>query len=338
MDPELHMSLPDAGMIKTVEVIDDVAVIQVSLTTKGCPLKLVMEKNIKEEVGKIEGINEVKVAFGEMSDEEKQNLKNRLNTPQLPDEVLKGIKVVAIGSGKGGVGKSTVTANLALSLRDLGYKVGVMDADIFGFSIPRLLGVAGIRATAKDENTILPIEKNGLKIVSIGSFVDDEDSPIIWRGPVLMGVLQQFICGVEWGDLDYLLIDLPPGTGDVPLTIMQRIPHAYFALVTTPQASASHVAGRVAYMAGECNITNIGVIENMSYYICEQCGARHNIFGEGETEALAASLNVPVLGKLPLRQIVREKSDNGESAIEANAEVAAEFRSVAEAIVRQTVK
>ncbi len=220
-------------------------------------------------------------------------------------------KVIAVGSGKGGVGKSTVTANLAVALAMQGFKVGVMDADVYGFSIPRLLGAVGKTPQASAENGILPVEAHGVKLISMGSFTDDEDTPLIWRGPVLMKLLQQFMNDVKWGELDYLLIDLPPGTGDVPLTIMQKIPAAKLLLITTPQASASHVAGRVGHMAKSAKLEVLGVIENMSYFLCGNCDEKHYIFGAGETKILADSLDSQILGEIPLETSVRERSDEG---------------------------
>lgn len=240
-------------------------------------------------------------------------------------------KVLAVGSGKGGVGKSTVTVNLAFALHGLGYRVGILDADVYGFSIPRLMGLVGEQPLAVDEHTILPLERNGVKMISTGSFVDD-DVPIIWRGPLLVKVLDQFLGDVRWGAPDFLLLDLPPGTGDIPLSVMQRIPHAFLLLVTTPQASASHVAGRVARMAIEAGVRTLGVLENMSYFQCEH-GERYYIFGQGETERLARELGAPVLGKIPLRIDVREKSDQGDPPVLTVPEVAREFEEIAIAVL-----
>ncbi|OEH86635.1 hypothetical protein BHU72_10295 [Desulfuribacillus stibiiarsenatis] len=228
----------------------------------------------------------------------------------MSEGIFQNTTVIAVGSGKGGVGKSTVTANLAVALAKQGLKVGIMDADIYGFSIPRLLGIVGVKPQGSEEG-IIPVEAHGVKVVSMGSFAENEDTPLIWRGPVLMKVLDQFMQDIAWGELDYLLIDLPPGTGDIPLTIMQKIPHAKMLLVTTPQSSASHVAGRVGHMAISAKLEVIGVVENMSYFLCGNCDEKHYIFGSGETKALADDLLTEVIGEIPLETSVREKSDEG---------------------------
>lgn len=253
---------------------------------------------------------------------------------QVVEKLFPNTRVVAVGSGKGGVGKSTVTANLAFALRDLGYKVGILDADIYGFSIPRLVGTVGQRPTIIDEKKIAPQENKGIKVISMGSLVD-EDQPLAWRGPVLFGVLEQFMKDVEWGELDYLLIDLPPGTGDVALTIMQRIPDANLVIVTTPQASAYHIAGRLGSLAKQAKISNVGVIENMAYFVCDNCDKKHYIYGENEIQlkALATNLGTEVLGSLPLRKDLREMADAGELAAAAGTEVGEEYRAIAQKLV-----
>jgi ATP-binding protein involved in chromosome partitioning len=185
-----------------------------------------------------------------------------------------------------------------------------LDADVLGFSVPRLLGIVNERPYALDEHTILPLERFGIKVISMGNFID-EDTPLIWRGPLLSGVLDQFFNDVYWGELDYLVLDLPPGTGDIPLTVMQKLPESKFVLVTTPQASASHVAGRIGYMAKKVNLEVIGIVENMSYFECPNCHQRYNIFGEGETEKLAQDLGTEILVKIPITVKVRELSDVG---------------------------
>ncbi|MFP4015592.1 MAG: Mrp/NBP35 family ATP-binding protein [Halanaerobiales bacterium] len=221
--------------------------------------------------------------------------------------------LVAVASGKGGVGKSTVTVNLATALVKEGKKVGIIDADIHGFSVPRILGLKE-QPRAISEKEIIPPEKEGIKVMSMGSFVD-EDKAVIWRAPLLLGALQQFMEDVQWGELDYLLLDLPPGTGDMPLNIMQNLPHASMLLVTTPQITATSVAGRVGKLAEKLNIDILGLIENMSYFECSDCGNKEYIFGKGGGKELADRLGIDLLAELPLLAGIRESSDQGEPII-----------------------
>jgi len=308
-DPELNKSLTELGMVEDVKVEGQTAQVKIALTTKGCPMKNKIKEDIIEAAKKIAGIDNVEVIFGEMSPERKKKLLTSLK-PQKFAQIFKNTNIIVIGSGKGGVGKSTVTANLAFAFNNLGFSTGILDADVYGFSIPRLVGLEGKRATGRNKR-ILPLEREGVKMISVGSFIDDADGPIIWRAPMLMGVLKQFIEDVEWGELDYLLVDLPPGTGDAPLNIMQMLPDSGLLIVTTPQASASHVAGRIGFMASEVNIPTLGIIENMSFFICPECGREYKIFGKGETDELAECLNVPVIGRIPLIPEIRERSDEG---------------------------
>src|SRR6056297_1008144 len=217
--------------------------------------------------------------------------------------------IIAVASGKGGVGKSTVTVNLATALAELGYKVGIIDADVRGFSVPRIIGITE-KPKAVDEKEIIPPEAHGIKVISMGSFVS-ENSPVIWRAPLLGGALEQFFKDVHWGELDYLLLDLPPGTGDMPLNIMQKVPHADILVVTTPQVTATKVAGRIGKMAEKMEREVLGVIENMSYYQCSECGHRDYIFGEDGGKNLADFMGTELLGQLPLISEVRERSDSG---------------------------
>ncbi|MFP4662070.1 MAG: Mrp/NBP35 family ATP-binding protein [Halanaerobiales bacterium] len=221
--------------------------------------------------------------------------------------------LIAVASGKGGVGKSTVTVNVATALLKKGKKVGIIDADIHGFSVPRILGLTE-QPTARSEKDIIPPEKEGIKVMSMGSFVD-EDKAVIWRAPLLLGALQQFMEDVRWGELDYLLLDLPPGTGDMPLNIMQNLPHASMLLVTTPQLTATSVAGRVGKLAEKLNIDIVGIIENMSYFECSDCGNRDYIFGRGGGKELADRLDIDLLAELPLLPALRESSDQGKPMV-----------------------
>ncbi|MDI3547338.1 MAG: ATP-binding protein involved in chromosome partitioning [Halanaerobiales bacterium] len=240
--------------------------------------------------------------------------------------------LIAVASGKGGVGKSTVTVNLALALSKLGKEVGIIDADIHGFSIPRLLGLKD-QPRAYNENEIIPPEEKGIKVMSMGSFVEEEN-PVIWRAPLLLGALQQFMQDVHWGELDYLLLDLPPGTGDMALNIMQKLPHAEILVVTTPQITATNVAGRIGKLAEKMDTGLVGVIENMSYYQCSDCGHKDYIFGQGGGKKLAEELKTELLGELPLVPEVRVGGDEGKPIIitDPDSEITKKYFDIAEKI------
>lgn len=240
--------------------------------------------------------------------------------------------LIAVASGKGGVGKSTVTVNLALALSKLGKEVGIIDADIHGFSIPRLLGLKD-QPRAYNENEIIPPEEKGIKVMSMGSFVEEEN-PVIWRAPLLLGALQQFMQDVHWGELDYLLLDLPPGTGDMALNIMQKLPHAEILVVTTPQITAINVAGRIGKLAEKMDTGLVGVIENMSYYQCPDCGHKDYIFGQGGGKKLAEELKTELLGELPLVPEVRVGGDEGKPIIitDPDSEITKKYFDIAEKI------
>ncbi len=246
--------------------------------------------------------------------------------------------LIAVASGKGGVGKSTVTVNLAVALAQLDKNVGIIDADVHGFSVPRIIGLKK-EAKAVNEKEIMPPEASGVKVISMGSFVG-EGSPVIWRGPLLSKALQQFIDDVHWGELDYLLLDLPPGTGDMALNIMQKLPHAETLIVTTPQITATNVAGRIGKMAEKMDSTLLGIIENMSYFQCSKCGNREYIFGQGGGEVLAEQLNTKLLGKLPLVTSVRENGDKGKPvvAIDKESPVSKGFYDIARTIINREIK
>lgn len=244
-------------------------------------------------------------------------------------------KIIAVASGKGGVGKSTVTVNLATALAELGNKVGIIDADVRGFSIPRILGV-NTKPKAVNEKEIIPPEVRGIKSISMGSFVD-ENSPVIWRAPLLGGALEQFFKDVRWGDLDYLLLDLPPGTGDMPLNIMQKVPHSDILVVTTPQVTATKVAGRIGKMAEKMKLNLLGVVENMAYYQCDNCGQKEYIFGENGGQDLADYMETELLGQLPLISELRRRSDAGQPAVFADPDslISSEFIKIAKKIAAQ---
>src|SRR5690349_13838949 len=310
IDPELRRSIVELEMVRSIDARADGTVnVTVSLTTPGCPIRSHFENAVRSAVGGLQGVTRVNVAFDVLSDQEKSGLQQKLGRGQLPEGALARVaNVVCVGSGKGGVGKSTITANLAVALAAQGKKVGVLDADVWGYSIPRMFDVGG-RPQVSPDRKILPLENYGVKVMSIGFFVE-EDSAVVWRGPMLHKALTQFLEDVDWGELDFLLVDLPPGTGDVSMTLAQLLPDAQFLLVTTPQPTAQKVARRAAEMAHKVSLDIAGVVENMSGFTTPG-GERFQIFGEGGGQELADELNVPLLGKVPLTMPLREQADAG---------------------------
>jgi len=311
IDPELRRSIVELEMVRSIDFADGGVVnVVVSLTTPGCPIRNHFEQAVTQRVSELEGVTRVNVGFDVLTDEEKQGLQTKLGRARLPAGALAQVKnVVCVASGKGGVGKSTVTANLAAALAADGHRSGALDADVWGYSIPRMLGVAG-KPKVSEHRKILPIEAaGGVKVMSIGFFVED-DAAVVWRGPMLHKAIQQFLEDVDWGELDYLLIDLPPGTGDVAMTLAQLLPQAKVLLVTTPQPVAQKVASRAAEMATKFDLEVIGVVENMSGFTSPS-GERVTIFGEGGGQLLADDLDVPLLGKVPLEEDLRAHADEG---------------------------
>ena len=313
-DPELHKSLVELNMIRDIVVDGSKVSLTVALTVPGCPLKNEIQRMVEERLLALDGVTEVNVTMGSMSAEERTALfgGNKLQSvpllsPQSPT------RFIGVASGKGGVGKSTVTVNLAAAVRRLGYSVGIIDADVYGFSVPRMLGITG-KPTAI-EGKILPMPNPyGLKVISMGNFVDNNE-PVIWRGPMLGKVLQQFLADVFWGDLDYLFLDLPPGTGDVALDVARFLPGSHMLIVTTPQTVAAGVASRAAHRAKKSNQKIIGVVENMSTFVCSECGKATPIFGEGGGQKLADELGTELLAQIPLTLPLREGSDNGQPIV-----------------------
>ncbi|MCZ4492830.1 MAG: ATP-binding protein involved in chromosome partitioning [Baekduia sp.] len=311
IDPELHENIVELGMVRSIDIADDGAVaITVSLTTAGCPIRNHFQTAVAKAAQEA-GATKVSVAFDVLSDTEKGALQKKLGRGgNLPSGALAQVQnVICVGSGKGGVGKSTLTANLAAALAADGKKVGILDADVWGYSIPRMFGLGGDRPPVSPERKILPLESHGVKIMSIGFFVA-EDSAVVWRGPMLHKALTQFLEDVDWGELDFLLVDLPPGTGDVSMTLAQLLPDAKFLLVTTPQPTAQKVARRAAEMAHKVQLEVAGVVENMSVFTTPS-GERFPIFGEGGGQELADELDVPLLGKVPLTMPLRAQADAG---------------------------
>jgi ATP-binding protein involved in chromosome partitioning len=311
IDPELRRSIVELGMVRSIDIGEDGGVdVVVSLTTAGCPIRNSFQQAVTQNVGALEGVTRVGVGFDVLSDEEKSGLQQALGRGRLPQGALAQVKnVICVASGKGGVGKSTMTANLAAALASDGQTAGALDADVYGYSIPRMLGLGG-RPQVNGERKILPLDgPAGVKVISIGFFVE-ENSAVVWRGPMLHKAIQQFLEDVDWGELDYLLLDLPPGTGDVSMTLAQLLPQARMLIVTTPQPAAQTVAARAAEMAAKVDLEVLGVIENMSGFTTPD-GQRFTIFGEGGGQLLADELDVPLLGKVPLSEELREHADSG---------------------------
>ena len=311
IDPELHRSIVELDMVRSIDLgANGVVDVTVSLTTPGCPIKGHFQTAVAEAVSALEGVAHCNVYFDVLNDAQKAALQQKLGRGSLPDGALAQVaNVLCIGSGKGGVGKSTLTANLAAALAGEGKRVGVLDADVWGYSIPRMYGLGSTRPPVSAERKILPLDAHGVKVMSIGFFLE-EDAAVVWRGPMLHKALTQFLQDVDWGALDFLLIDLPPGTGDVSMTLAQLLPQAKFVIVTTPQATAQKVARRSAEMAHKVSLEIGGVIENMSGFTTPS-GERFAIFGKGGGKELADELDVPLLGTVPLTMPLREHADSG---------------------------
>jgi ATP-binding protein involved in chromosome partitioning len=311
IDPELHRSIVELDMVRSIAVSGNGVVdVTVSLTTPGCPIKGHFQTAVVQAVTALDDVSHVNVYFDVLSDAQKAALQQKLGAGSLPDGSLAQVSnVLCIGSGKGGVGKSTLTANLAAALTGEGKRVGVLDADVWGYSIPRMYGLGSTRPPVSAERKIVPLIAHGVKVMSIGFFVE-EDAAVVWRGPMLHKALSQFLKDVDWGPLDYLLIDLPPGTGDVSMTLAQLLPQAQFLIVTTPQQAAQKVARRAAQMAHKVSLEIGGVIENMSSFTTPS-GERFTIFGEGGGKELADELDVPLLARVPLTMPLREHADSG---------------------------
>jgi ATP-binding protein involved in chromosome partitioning len=312
IDPELRRDIVELEMVRSIDVHPNGVVdVMVSLTTPGCPIRSHFQTGVAQAVRELGGVTGVNVSFDVLSDNEKAALGRKLGRPSLPEGALAQVSnVICIGSGKGGVGKSSVTANLAAALAGEGKQVGVLDADVWGYSQPRMLGLGAERPKVNAERKLVPLQAaEGISVMSIGFFVE-QDAAVVWRGPMLHKALQQFLEDVDWGALDYLLIDLPPGTGDVSMTLAQLLPQSKFLIVTTPQAVAQKVAHRSAQMADKLKLEIAGVIENMSGFVTP-AGEHFPIFGEGGGQLLAEELEVPLLGKVPLTMGLREQADAG---------------------------
>jgi ATP-binding protein involved in chromosome partitioning len=346
-DPEIHRPITDLEMVKDVTVgADGVVAVEVWLTVAGCPMRDTITRDVTAAVSAVDGVTAVRVELDVMSEEQRKKLQQRLRggapEPEIPFAKPGSLtRVYAIASGKGGVGKSSVTVNLAATLAERGLSVGVVDADIYGHSIPRMLGVTG--KPTQVEKMIMPPQAHGVKVISIGMFTPG-NSAVVWRGPMLHRALQQFLADVFWGDLDVLLMDLPPGTGDIAISVAQLVPTAEILVVTTPQLAAQEVAERAGSIALQTHQQIVGVVENMSGLPCPHCGEMVDVFGSGGGQRLADSLSrstgttVPLLGTVPIDIRLREGGDEGRPLVlsDPTAPAAAALGTVADALaVRQ---
>jgi len=333
IDPELKRPVTELDMVRSVEIDGGDVSVTIALTVAGCPLRDSFQTQVVEHVGQLPGVERVRLGFDVMSPDEKAALSAKLQggveSRSKGISVDRNTRVLAVASGKGGVGKSSLTVNLAAAFAQLGRRAGVLDADIYGHSIPHMLGITQ-RPVVVDKMIVPPV-KDDLKLMSIGFFLED-NSPVMWRGPMLHRALEQFLSDVHWGELDILLVDMPPGTGDVSISLGQLLPRAEAVIVTTPQPLAQEVASRAATMAQKTNMRLIGVIENMT----------SEVFGTGGGERLAGQIGVPLLGRVPLDIRLRECGDEGEPLVfaEPESETARTIVSIAEAIhsARQTFK
>ena len=342
LDPEIGRPIEDIGMLRGIDVDGGVVNVDVLITIEGCPLKDRITHDVTAAVSPLGGVDRVTVSLSPMSPEQREALVQQLRgggsaAPQQGSKISfpASTSIVAIASGKGGVGKSSVTVNLACALAAEGHRVGVLDADVWGFSVPRMLGVHGKPVGFND--MILPLEGHGVKVISMGFFVPEE-TPVIWRGPMLHKAIEQFLGDVYWGDLDFLLCDLPPGTGDVSISLASFIPGASMLVVTTPQDAARKVAERAGKMAERTNLRPLGVIENMSYYVCPRCGERDDIFGTGGGQEAAETLGVPLMAQVPLVPALRAGGDSGSPIVvtDPDAPASLALREAAQAVTRAT--
>ena len=315
MDPEIHKPITELGMVESVEVNGGQVQCGIKLTVAGCPLSSRIEQDVRAAVAALPGVESVSVRLDVMTPQEREDLANRLRPRHVSTITQKDskVRVLICGSGKGGVGKSTVTVNLAAALQSMGRAVGVLDADVYGFSVSRMLA-ARQQPVVLGDGVIVPVDVHDLRVISMGMLVD-ENTPVMWRGPMLHKLVDQFLNEVAWGELEYLIIDAPPGTGDVAISLAQELPKARVLLVTTPQEAAARVAGRVAQMAGKVGQEVVGVVENMAYFRCPNCGEAHEIFGRGGAQRLAQELHVPLLGQVPIDPALPSGGDLGEPIV-----------------------
>ncbi len=345
-DPEIHKSVVELKMVRNIKIEGTYVSLDIILTISGCPLKAKIHDDVVAAIKSL-GAEKVEVNFGTMTDEERAELSNMLRGErQAPQQsgALSSLlhpdsktTFIAVTSGKGGVGKSTVTVNLAVALARLGKKVGVIDADIYGFSVPDMMGIEQ-RPTVINE-TILPVPRQGVKVMSMGFFVED-NTPVIWRGPMLGKMLRNFFSEVSWGELDYMILDLPPGTGDVALDVHQMIPQSKEIIVTTPHATAAFVAARAGAMAIHTNHEILGVVENMAYFSCSKCGEKEYIFGRGGGGKLAEELRTELLAQIPLGQPENhpQEPDFAPSVYKSETEIGQMYEELAKKVIEKTNK
>ena len=320
IDPELRRPITELGMVEKAELIQDIADIKILLTISGCPMRDRLTEDIHNALSSIPELREIKLEFGVMNETQRENVRNIVRGGKVkeipfarPDSLT---RVIGISSGKGGVGKSSLTTNLAIAVARSGYRVGILDADVYGHSIPRLLGVIGQRPTVIDD-MFIPLENYGVKCVSMEMFKPERSDAVAYRGPILHKVLNQLLTDAYWGDLDFLFLDLPPGTGDLAISLGQLIPASELIVVTTPQVAAAEVAERSGRIAHQLKQQIIGVIENMSAFPCPTCGEAIELFGSGGGQATAERLSqlvgapVPVLGQIPFSTALRNGGDDG---------------------------
>ena len=342
IDPELHKPLPELGMVESVDFKDGNAVIGILLTIVGCPMKDRLKNDIDKALVEISEIKTIEVIFGVMSEEQRNNVKKIIRGGRekfipfaQPDSLT---RVLGIASGKGGVGKSSVTVNLAVAAAMQGLKVGILDADVYGHSIPRLMGMLDKRPTAIDQ-TFIPVENYGVKVVSMEMFKPERSDPVAYRGPLLHRVLEQLLSDAYWGDIDLLLLDLPPGTGDIAISLGQLIPGSEIIVVTTPQIAAAEVAERAGRIAHQIKQPVVGVIENMSETISETTGEKISFFGSGGGEETARRLSelvgadVPLLAKIPFNTNIREGGDAGNPLVLTDPKTKQLFDSILDKII-----
>jgi ATP-binding protein involved in chromosome partitioning len=300
IDPDLHRDIVTLGFVKDVAVCDGLVKVTLELTTPACPVKDEMKAQAERAIRALPGVESVAI---------KMDAQVRPTLGEAGKALIPTVRnVIPIGSGKGGVGKSTVSANVAVALAQTGARVGLMDADVYGPSIPTILGITA--QPVAGENGIIPVDAYGVKVISMGFFLRP-DQAVVWRGPMLSKMIEQFLGGVEWGEIDYLIVDLPPGTGDIQLSLCQRIPITGAAIVSTPQDVALNIAEKAVIMFNQLHTPILGLIENMSYFICTHCGAREDIFDTGGARRAAERLGTPFLGEIPLATRLRETSDSG---------------------------
>ena len=313
-DPELGGNIVELGMVTDVTVVDTSVDVGIALTIAECPLRNQIENDARRRVQAMPGVDHVEVRTTAMTKKQRAGLMSvaraRARQGAEPTQVAPTTRVIAIGSGKGGVGKSSISVNIAVAMAETGFRVGLLDADIWGFSTPRMLGVADRLEADGDTNLILPVVAQGVKLVSTGLIIETEETALMWRGLMLSKALEQFLKQVEWGELDYLIIDLPPGTGDIQMALTRMLPQAEMVVVTTPQRAAQKVAVRVADMARRSHMPIVGVIENMAGLACD-CGRVHEVFGRGGGAELADDLGVPLIASIPLDPEVVPGGDHG---------------------------